>query len=220
MKHGPNLVRRRLISAPLLALAAACRSRDAAAERTVRVDQDMTAGTPAGLAVPACRPRIDQVRGDWRRRPRLGTAVRRRPQDGRLPRALRVPAGADGRRQHLRRAGVARRLSPQVRGALSRAARGRRAVPGGARQPRRSRAALLSRFQHGRPAVLHVRAAGPACRPTARSGARLRHRQHQPRRRATGLAGTRTRTLTGALEDLHAPPPAVHRRPLREHGAC
>ena len=52
------------------------------------------------------------------------------------------------------------RLSAEVRGAVQAAARRRRQVLRRARQPRRHQPDLLQAVQHGRPSLLHVRAAG------------------------------------------------------------
>ena len=54
VQPGPNLVRRRLLAAPLVALAAACRGRHAAAARVVRVSEDDVRGYPLDwLTLPA-----------------------------------------------------------------------------------------------------------------------------------------------------------------------
>ena len=51
---GPDLVRRRLLTAPLAVLAAACRARSAASERSIRVREDTLRGRPRDwLALPA-----------------------------------------------------------------------------------------------------------------------------------------------------------------------
>ena len=81
-------------------------------------------------------------------------------------------------------------LSAEVRGALQAAARRRRQVLRGARQPRRHQPDLLQAVQHGRQSLLHVRAAGRSDHALGHARALLRARQHLPRSRAD-CAGSR-----------------------------
>ena len=134
------------------------------------------------LTLPNARP-IDQVRDHRRQRPRLEGAARSRGADGRLSPALRLQVRADGRRQHLRRAGDRGGLPAEVRGAVQAAARRRREVLRGARQPRRHQPDLLQAVQHGRQALLHVRAAGRSDHALGHARALLRARQHLSRSR-------------------------------------
>ena len=116
-------------------------------------------------------------------------AVRGRAADGQLARDVSLRSRHHARRQHVRRP-EAGRLRQEIRAAVRGAARGRREVPGLARQPRSAGAGLLQALQHERPALLHVRAQQ---RPV------LRARQHADGSEAARLdrddaAETRART--------------------------
>ena len=126
----------------------------------------------------AQRRPLDQVRHHRRQRPRRSAATRDRGADGRVSPALRLQVRADGRRQHLRRPGDRGRLSPEVRGAVQTAARRRRQVLRRARQPRRYQPDLLQAVQHGRPSLLHVRAAGRSDHAVGHARTLLRAGQH------------------------------------------
>ena len=101
-----------------------------------------------------------------------------------------------------------RRLPAEVRRALQAAARRRRQVLRRARQSRRHQPDLLQAVQHGRPSLLHVRAAGRSDHALGYARAVLRARQHLSDRASRCAGSSRKSTESRAewkIAFLHHP---------------
>ena len=104
------------------------------------------AGLDPGSADAAEPRHLGQVRRHRRQRPRHAAAARGRGADGRaIASQFKYPVRADARRQHLRGAGDAGGLPPEVRGALRRAAEDGVKFYAVARESRRSAAGRTTR---------------------------------------------------------------------------
>ena len=145
---------------------------------------------------------IPEIRGHRRQRHRRHAAVRQSP--ARWRRSTRPSPSTSSSCSATTCTGASRRQDfvKKFEKPYAAAARGRREVPGLARQPRSARERVVQALQHERAALLHLRAQQ---RPV------LRARQHADGSEAAGVARSRAARRARGLEDLLLPSPAVFR---------